>query len=391
MGLFSRRKKNKRAEAESAYKWMTLEEALSYSKGERRASEDDIVKLMDETCKQLVSLKRQQENTKKEYSAVTDYLTDIQKLDSIPDNERMEIDDAARTIINLENDRINYQSGDRKLQSVEFRMLTRYEEEIPGVIKELEEKERYLLLVQEDMRQLEGEKGSIKYEKDDAVSKKKFLHKFSYIVIGTVVTVFIILLLLMGYTGKDFTVPFFITGVAAIAYTAYYLVISKKLTIQSHKSDLAMKRAIELLNKVKLKYVNTKSVLDYLYEKYEVNSHHELVYRWECYVRAREEEKRYRKSSQLLVSYQNMLVELLARRHIASGDMWIHQPEALIDRREMTEVRHSLNERRRKLRAQIDFNIRQQDVSMNEIEALKNKYSEYAGLITSIMKEYRIE
>ena len=46
--------------------------------------------------------------------------------------------------------------------------------------------------------------------------------------------------------------------------------------------------------------------------------------------------------------------------------------------------------RRNKLKAQIDFNIRQQDTTMNEIEALKNKYDRFRDDINVIMKRNEI-
>ena len=68
-----------------------------------------------------------------------------------------------------------------------------------------------------------------------------------------------------------------------------------------------LNRANVLLNKVKIKFVNTTNALDYSYEKYGVNSSLEMRHIWEKYSYEKEKERRYRKNSQLLAGYEDNL------------------------------------------------------------------------------------
>lgn len=385
MGLFSK-KKNKAAEIQSAYTWMTVDEALAYSRGERKMSDETLMKLSAELGEQLGYLRKQQEDTKYEFGQVTQYLADIQRIELLRDRDRADIADTARMILSLDDERIKFQNGDKRLSSSQYRMMELYADELPGRIKEIGRQEEYLNLVREDMHNLEGEKGSIKYNKEQNAAKKSFLTKAAYAVVLLVIVVFIVLIMLMNRTGKDFTVPFFITGVAAMGYVVYYVYAIGSCNTESKKSDYMMNRANVLLNKVKLKYVNTTNAVEYAYEKYRVNSLHELEYAWQTYKLIKEEEKRYRRNTQLMADYEDRLNRLLIRIGIEKPDAWVHQPSVLINRSELMDFKDAVNHRRNKLRAQIDFNNRQQDTTLNEIEALKNKYTGREAVIDATVK-----
>ena len=149
------------------------------------------------------------------------------------------------------------------------------------------------------------------------------------------------------------TLPFFFTGLMGLAIITY-VVLESKRTVKEHKlTDLKINRAIVLSNKVKLKFVNCTSLLDYGYEKYGVNSYQELSYIWNQFVKEQEKEHLYRKNTEVLQYYHTILMDELALYQIADPEVWIYQPEALLEQKEMVEVRHRLNERRMKLRDQI--------------------------------------
>ena len=151
-----------------------------------------------------------------------------------------------------------------------------------------------------------------------------------------------------------------------------------------------LNRANILLNKIKIKFVNTTNALEYAYEKYGVNSACEMKNIWNNYKYEKEEESRYRKNSQLLAGYEDNLEKLLDKLGFSKPDAWTSQPELLIDRGDLADFKDAITNRRNKLRAQIDFNIRQQDTTMNEIEALKNKYDHFRDSINRIMKRNEV-
>ena len=389
MGLFRRRKKTDEAQLgeQLAFEWMTVDEALAYTKGEKKLTDDALEGMAGELCEQLKFLKEQQEGTKEEFTQVTQYIADVQRLEQMSESERAEVMDAARMVVSLDEERLRYQKGNKLLTLSQYHMMERYEDEFPQRIEELARQEQYLELVREDMHKLESEKGSILYDSENASAKRNFLNKFSYGVIITALAVFIVLIVLADNTGRDMSVPFFLTGIAAVGYIFYYAYAAGQCGTAVKRSEYMLNRATTLLNKVKIKYVNTTNVLDYSYEKYNVNSLNELRYIWENYLRTKEEEKKYRKNVQLLSAYTDKLELALKWIGIEKPDAWIHQAEILLSRAELADFKDAVSKRRNKLRAQIDYNIRQQDGTRNELETLKRKYAGREHIIISQMQK----
>lgn len=388
MGLFSRRKKQNTIDREE-YKYLTVDEALALSRGEKVVTEKSVLRMADELLDQKKNTEKLYSETRFEYEAVLKHLADLQRFSGLSDRERASVTDTARTIVNLETQRASYQQGERSISNERYHVMEMYEEDIPAQLKLMEERERYLMLVNNDIRQIEGEKGSIRYDKEQNVAKKKFLTKFTYFAIFLVLTLFIVFFLLASQTGKSMTICFLVTGAIASIYAAYFAVSMNKCSVEIRKSDLMLNRAVELGNKVKIKYVNTTNALDYTYEKYKCNSHQELAYIWQQYVHEKEEEKKYKKNSQLLNAYQNTLIELLERYGFEMPDVWTHQAETLLDRKELADLKDVLDGRRRKLKAQLDYTTRQRENILGELSGMRTKYPAYGDTLQRILDSAR--
>jgi hypothetical protein len=165
---------------------------------------------------------------------------------------------------------------------------------------------------------------------------------------------------------------------------------------RTNKRDLILverklNRAISLLNKVKIKYINNTKELDYTYQKYMVNSYAELNYLWEQYLKAKEEEKHYQKNSDELEFYNKELIKILRVNSISDPDIWIYQAAAIVDSKEMVEVRHRLNVRRQKLRERIDYN---NSLRQNCIDAMNNyinKSAENKKEVSDLIRKFGID
>jgi len=151
-----------------------------------------------------------------------------------------------------------------------------------------------------------------------------------------------------------------------------------------------LNRQIMLMNKVKIKSVNNRSYLEYEYSKYNVENANQLKLYWDEYLRLKEESKKYLTNTQMLEFNNNALIKELKKFGVADAEIWIFQPQAIIDSKEMVEVRHRLNERRQKLRERIDINTKQMDEALEEIKSLIEKYPEIAYEGEKLLKKYKI-
>ncbi len=70
--------------------------------------------------------------------------------------------------------------------------------------------------------------------------------------------------------------------------------------------------------------------------------------------------------------------------------IWCSQAEALVNPKEMVEVRHDLRVRRQKLREQVDYNTKIKEECLEEIEKIQDKKPEYAREIQQILGNHPV-
>lgn len=343
------------------------------------------------SCEAITEARRQNLEAKKEYEVVTSYLADIQRLDMLPPEGKKEIEELAKKIMNLNEEREKMQRIPAKITIAQRMALEPYEETMTEEIRRMEETENYQQIVSSDLRQLEGEKASLNYEIEDIVEKSAMLKKLMAAVCVFVAVFLGLLFFLQEYAGRDVQIPFLLTVAFGILAAAYFFYTIRKNLYDLRVAEKMKSRAIYLLNKVKIKYVNCTNLLDYSYEKFHVSNSKELHYHWQEYMRLVEEERRFQKTNDLIDYYNQELVNKLKQKGVADAAIWIYQPEALLDAKEMVEVRHRLNVRRQKLRQRIDFNNVQEEQARRTIHTFVLKYPKYQLEVQEILAKNEIE
>ncbi len=375
MGLFSRKKKKERLDDQDpVLRWLTVDEALAYSGGDTSVLEKAVGKIAYEYKILARELSEKQEEIKQDYTLDTELLGDVKRFELLPEKTRANIVDSARLIMNLGDERTRFLNQEKKISGEQKRSMAQYDALLPEKLEEIRQKEEYLLLVEEDMRKLEGEKGIIAFERERAIEKRRFLGKFSAFVASAALIIFILLLVLMK-NGNDKLMPaFFVTGVAVIGFALYYFISMRECASIIHRCDITTNRALQLLNKVKIKYVNTSSTLQYMYEKYHVKGYSELKNTWEEYVHEKESEKMYASNTRLLAGYEQSLLDELHRAGFVHPQPLVTQPDILFNRSEMLRYKQSLEESREKLRELLDDGLRQALELKKEVEEAKKRY-----------------
>ena len=107
-------------------------------------------------------------------------------------------------------------------------------------------------------------------------------------------------------------------------------------------------RAIVLQNKVKIKYVNMENAVEYAREKYHVNSAAEFKEQWEYIWKRIEGREKYQRTNDDLDYFKGRLVRMLRQYRLYDAQVWVTQAAALVDPKEMVEVKHGLIAPRRK-------------------------------------------
>lgn len=328
-------------------------------------------------CDLINEAKRQQLEAKKEYEVVTSYLADIQKIDLLVPNAKKSIEDMARKLINLNRERQKMQKIPPKITMAQRMALEPYEDTILEEIHKMEDQENYLQVINSDIRHLESEKASLDFELQDVMNRdekgRKMLRAASVFIVCFLVFLFAV----QEVAKKNVQVPFIFTMIFGIIVIAYFYFSNRRNQYELKVAELKINRAILLLNKVKIKYVNCTNLLEYLYEKFHVNNAKELHYHWQEYMRIVEEERRFKKTAESIDFYTEEIVRELKKNGISDAAVWGYQIEALVDPKEMVEVRHRLNVRRQKLRQRIDYNNSQEELARKSLRTFRERHVAY--------------
>lgn len=359
-------------------------EVTEYSSLEPKTYRVSAAKEVQEYCEQLVEANRRINEFSKEYKLVTGYLTDIQKIEALPESMADEINAIAARIEELDKERKLYQETESLLSREQYNLIARHEASVEETIVNLAELEQHFDALKNDMSFLEAEKDDLKYMRSEYAGNMAKVR-------GIVITILIMFLFTCGVltifaetTKKSVTLFALVAGVIAvlafaIAYV-YYLDVKRLFS----KNEAKLKKAVSLENKVKVKYINNVNTIDYIYDKYGVDSAEALEDMWQQYNTMVHAARKHNTASNNLRRLCDELVVALDRIGVNDSDVWTKQTNALVDRREMVEIKHGLNVRRKKLRENIKTC---ENIKANSITALKAAIEDNSDVYELIIKQ----
>lgn len=348
-----------------------------------RAARVDYIKRLYDGIKEA---QHQCDDIKVEYGQVTSYLKDIQLIDQAPPEDKKVLLETAQSIVELTQERERLKRRKFKFTDAQKLALESFEPKVSQDLDHLKEYEDYQIKIKNDMRQLESEKGLLLSDKRDIVRRQSTLRLVSK-VLALLLLMFGVLILTIGIVFQaDMQVPFVATAAFALIVLGIIVFEARKNRTDMVITERKCNRAISLANRVKIKYVNNTKTMDYMYSKYKVRNATELEFVYDQYRKAKREWARQREDAFLLNEKNEILLHELKVLGVKDRDIWFNQAAALVDPKEMVEVRHSLNERRQKLRDQIDYNNGIMKDFLNELERIRNKKPEYAQEIEEILK-----
>lgn len=338
---------------------------------------------------QIAEASKELENLQFEYNMVTSYLKDMEEIEALPEEEKEGLMACARKIEELEERQSGYKTRANRMSDVKYHQIERMEEEIQEGYEKLAETEEYQELIKRDLKKLDGEKHAYLFRRSE-------LHRLiedtrSMTIVCTVAVIICILLLMALQFGfKMNTKPGYLAAAAvgAIAITAIFVKYNDSVK-ELARVENGIGQIIRLQNTVKIRYVNNTHLLDYLYLKYNVSSASELGKSWQQYQEEKQERHNYQMAERELDQCQKDLLHVLRRYQVKDPMIWLHQTAALLDKKEMVEIRHNLIIRRQSLRKRMDYN---KEViagkAQAEIKDLVENYPKYAKEILTIVGEY---
>ena len=329
------------------------------------------------------------ENLTFEYDMVTSYLKDMEEIEALPPEESELLKECAKRVSLLQDSKADFMERPHRITDEKYQQIERIVDEVEEGYQKLTNTEDYQERIRQDLSRLDGEKHAYQYRKSEVMHIIADTRGMAIICVAALALCILLLLFLQFFLDMDTKVGYLVTAAAAaFAITIIYVkhVDARK---ELHRVETGINKIILLQNKVKIRYVNNTNLLDYLYLKYGVSSAQELMDLWENYKIEKEEREKFRRAELDLDYTEQELLQMLKRYQIKDPAVWLHQTEAILDPKEMVEIRHNLIIRRQSLRRRMDYN---KEVvaggSQKEIKELVEQYPQYAKEIMASVEEY---
>ncbi len=338
---------------------------------------------------QIAEASKEVEALQYEYNEVTSRLKDMEEVENLPPEELDLVKNCARRILELKKEQADYLERKVHMNEAKYRAMERIEDELADACKKLKDTEDYQVLIKRDLKKLENEKQAYYFRKDEL---KKTIDdcKSMAVVCMVAVVVCVLILLIMQYGfSLNTSIGYLACALAgAIGITMIFIKNSdSRSELRSVENGIGT--LIRLQNTVKIRYVNNTNLLDYLYVKYNVTSAKEFLNDYSQYEEEKKERIAFERAEEAMTRVERDMLHTLRRYEVKDPTLWLHQCEAILDKKEMVEIRHKLIIQRQSLRRRIDYNKEIVAANaQNEIKDLVDRYPRYAAEILEIVDDY---
>lgn len=394
MSLFKklfRRKREKEQNADRNQEGELLERGETYLVSSSQVNMEESterIQYVQSLLEQIKDAQLQVDSCRSEYKTVELYLKDMEEIEYIRGEEKELLLGYAKEINLLEKDKVQYEEKKQRLSDEDFAKMERLEDDTDEGVKRLREAEEYQEAIRSDLVRLENEKQACLFRREEASTLMENLRGMALICTIAVFICMAMLLFMQFVLEMNARIGYILTAAAAAVALVIMYVKYQDADTEKKQAARSLNKVILLQNRVKIRYVNNTNLLDYLYMKFGITSAKELSSLWERYLSEKDERARIQETMKELTFSQEQLVHILRKHRLHDPVIWLHQVEALLDPKEMVEVRHALIERRQKLRKQIEFNTGNGENAQKQIKELVADYPRYAKEILKMVSDY---
>ena len=289
----------------------------------------------------------------KEYEELTRIITDLQKLERIPKAAKKEIMEIGGQLKVAFDERKQFQEKSSRMSDKQQKYIVQNENTIKEDLKKIRELEQRQLTLKVDMNYLEGERGELEYNKQRVLSSAKLVRKFSLVSV-IIIAIALVSLTIIISKGGDIIIPSSILLLFSSAAVVIIFGNRRKTELELRTISLKQNKAIQIQDKVKIKYLNTTSFLEYLYAKYHVMSYEDLIYQYQQYNNHHIEVRNYRNTSENIRNLEEKLDSKLRIFGVEQSSLLKNNMDALVASKALNELIDDYMEIRNKLKQQIE-------------------------------------
>lgn len=340
-------------------------------------------------CQQIVACSKHMEDAKKEYREVCEYIKDVETIENLPEPTRKELEYYAKRIVVLGNEKTGFRKHTSSIPEKVYATMQTREREMPAIIRSMAEDERYCENVKSDLTRIEAEKLELKYDRNNYFSYVNAMRKLT--IIGFITLCIVAAMFLYAYFKDDTSkagMNILIISTVAAVFVIGVSIANRSLMYKLKVIELKLNKLIGLSNSIKLKYVNVRVKLDYEYNTYQVANAYEMSVRYKSYLKAKKEQEAFARAADTLYHSMNSYTDMLKKLSLHDPSVWTNQVSAIIDNREMAEIKNMLLERKKRLKNTIEYNNNIITNTKEKIKMITIQDKENADEIMKIISKY---
>ena len=227
--------------------------------------------------------------------------------------------------------------------------LSKYENDLPNLIKEMHVAEKRRRETESHIMYLQEEREYLEEDRESLLMGYHFLKWFSVsmmIIIGVCLLVSFIMLQVLREK-----IWFILSGVVVVTMVFVISLILTKERLEKEIKDngILQQKAVRFLNKSKIRFFNQTQYLEFQYQKLGVDSVAKLELYYNRYLKNKNNEKIYLQMNDKLTDIEEEILSILHQKDILLEDIgdladWILKPKRLNDMKMLEEDRQKTQE-----------------------------------------------
>lgn len=269
--------------------------------------------------------------------------------------------------------------------------MAKFEKEIESALKEIEYYEQRQAGLKRDIAYISGEREELIYNKGVLESGIDFLYKFSIVLICVLaLTTFTLGVIKTAYEIEIF-VPLAVLVVLCIILGSGVYIFQRKFRYELKRNILLQGRAIELLNRSKVLYVNCTSFLSYEYKKFRVRNSEMLRNNWEEYLYQKQVSRRHIAMSNRMKELNDNVIKSLSSKGIENPEILFDELLNLISLEDKKILYKDINDEMANLKKELaELNLKSEQ-NWNRLKELQSKDITEDKIISKVIESYEDE
>ncbi len=297
---------------------------------------------------------RRMDTIRPNYKKYVNYVAVLERLEMLPSKVKKELEKLAQVYSETLVQKTEFRDKIKDTDTNKAEYLERYDGQMDEIVKMMQEHEENQRLVKQDLAYLESEKSDLSYYAERYGRAYRWVRS-GFVVAAVVAAASAFVLSTMFFVYKmAILMPAMIAMVAVITATVWVYVFRRYLIHEIKKNQKLMQRAVTLINKTKIKYINNQKVLDYQYQKYRVDSSEMLVLRWENYKAKLAARNQYRNISNTIAAMITDVEKLLVDHHVEDDGLVLDHIDYFVSKSGRQILMKKLVERKSDLKEEYD-------------------------------------